>query len=347
MAPDPAKTGGKLAVTADDPTLAEITRRLVETYQPERIYLFGARARGTAGANSDYDLLVSSPTTSPLPCGEARGPTRPFGGSRRPATSSCGPTPRSLSACTSPRPCRPRWSARGDCSIPGDPVRAADTRAWLARARDDLRGAEIDLAASPPLLGDAAFHCQQAVEKALKVFLAWHDRPFRKTHDLVELGAECVAIDPALEPHLRGTAPLTEYLPGWDVPIASYFAYPDVAAKYEYDFGDGWEHEVTLATIRPRQKGLRYPRCLAGERACPPEDCGGVGGYEDLLAVMRDPTHEEYVSTLRWLGSGRIDPERFNAKTVKFGHPGKRWDLAFGKTAPSRRRGGRRTPRRG
>ena len=90
-------------------------------------------------------------------------------------------------------------------------MRVADTRAWLARAQDDLRGAEIDLAAAPPLLGDAAFHCQQAVEKALKAFLAWHDRPFRKTHDLVELGAECVAIDPALEPHLRGTAPLTEY----------------------------------------------------------------------------------------------------------------------------------------
>lgn len=90
-------------------------------------------------------------------------------------------------------------------------MRAADTRAWLARAEDDLRGAEIDLAASPPLRGDAAFHCQQAVEKALKAFLTWHDRPFRKTHDLVELGAECVAINPALEPHLRGTAPLTEY----------------------------------------------------------------------------------------------------------------------------------------
>jgi len=61
MVPDPAKTGGQLAVTADDPTLAEITRRLVETYQPERIYLFGSRARGTAGADSDYDLLVVVP----------------------------------------------------------------------------------------------------------------------------------------------------------------------------------------------------------------------------------------------------------------------------------------------
>jgi hypothetical protein len=126
-------------------------------------------------------------------------------------------------------------------------------------------------------------------------------------------------------------------LPGWEVPIASYFTHPGAVAKYEYDFGDGWEHEVTLEAIVPRQKGRRYPSCLAGERACPPEDCGGVGGYEDLMAVMRDPTHEAYESTLRWLGGGRFDPERFDAKAVKFDHPGKRWDLAFGKAVQSRR----------
>lgn len=65
MAIDPAKSDGQLAVTADDPTLVEITRRLVETYRPERIYLFGSRARGTAGAESDYDLLVVVPDDVP------------------------------------------------------------------------------------------------------------------------------------------------------------------------------------------------------------------------------------------------------------------------------------------
>ncbi|MGH7414755.1 MAG: plasmid pRiA4b ORF-3 family protein [Candidatus Rokuibacteriota bacterium] len=132
-------------------------------------------------------------------------------------------------------------------------------------------------------------------------------------------------------------------LPGWSIPIASYFTHPGEVAKYEYDFGDGWEHEVTLEAILPRQKGSRYPRCLAGERACPPEDCGGFAGYEDLMAVLRDPTHEEYESTLRWLGGGGFDPERFDAKAMKFDHPGRRWDLAFGKTAQRRRRGGRGT----
>ena len=69
--------------------------------------------------------------------------------------------------------------------MPHDPQRVADTMAWLRRSEDDLRAAEVDLAADAPLLGDAAFHCQQAVEKALKAFLTWHDLPFRKTHDLI------------------------------------------------------------------------------------------------------------------------------------------------------------------
>lgn len=169
-------------------------------------------------------------------------------------------------------------------------------------------------------------------------WLDYHLHLFRMsrpgTGDMVQIG---IPDEDAFE----GDEPI---LPGWSVPIASYFTHPGAASKYEYDFGDGWEHEVTLEAIGPRRKGIRYPRCLAGERACPPEDCGGVGGYEDFMAVMHDPTHEEYESTLRWRGS-RFDPERFDAKAVKFDHPGKRWDLAFGKAAQSRRRGGRGTSR--
>lgn len=62
---DPAKTRGQLTVAADDPTLAEIARRLVETYRPERLYLFGSHARGTAGPDSDYDLLLVVPDDAP------------------------------------------------------------------------------------------------------------------------------------------------------------------------------------------------------------------------------------------------------------------------------------------
>ena len=92
-----------------------------------------------------------------------------------------------------------------------DAARTADTRGWLGRAAADLRGAEVDLAADPPLTGDAAFHCQQAAEKALKAFLAWHDVPFRKTHDLGEIGQQCMALDHSLEPLCRGAEGLTTF----------------------------------------------------------------------------------------------------------------------------------------
>ena len=169
-------------------------------------------------------------------------------------------------------------------------------------------------------------------------WLDYHLHVFRMTRPGTDTVVQIGIPD---EDGFEGDEPI---LPGWDLPIARYFTHPGATARYEYDFGDSWEHEVTLEAIVPRQKGRRYPYCLAGERRCPPEDCGGVGGYESLVAVMRDPAHEEYESTLRWLG-GRFDPERFNAKKVKFDNPGKRWDLAFGKTKQSLRRGSRRQHR--
>lgn len=92
-----------------------------------------------------------------------------------------------------------------------DPARVAETRAWLRKAALDLRAAEHERTASPPLTGDMVFHAQQLVEKTLKAFLSWHDQPFRKTHSLVELGRQCAALEPDLEPLLRKAAPLTEY----------------------------------------------------------------------------------------------------------------------------------------
>jgi hypothetical protein len=77
---------------------------------------------------------------------------------------------------------------------------------------------------------------------------------------------------------------------------------------YEYDFGDGWEHEVTVKKVTIQAKPPK-PRCTAGARACPPEDCGGPGGYENLLQVLRDPKHTEHGSMVSW--SNNFEPERF------------------------------------
>jgi hypothetical protein len=80
---------------------------------------------------------------------------------------------------------------------------------------------------------------------------------------------------------------------------------------YEYDFGDGWEHEVLLEGRPPVEKGKKYPVCLEGERACPPEDVGGVWGYQEFLAAIADPEHEEHETFLEWCG-GSFSPAEFD-----------------------------------
>lgn len=84
---------------------------------------------------------------------------------------------------------------------------------------------------------------------------------------------------------------------------------------YEYDFGDGWEHEILVEKVLPPEKGQRYPVCLAGKRACPPEDCGGAWGYANLLEIIRNPRHKEYKEMMEWLGEG-FEPEAFDVDEV-------------------------------
>ena len=91
------------------------------------------------------------------------------------------------------------------------PEALAEGRAWFQKASADLRCADIDLAASPPLIEDALFHCQQAAEKSMKGFLSAHDRPFQKTHDLDELGRACELLDPSLKPLLLPARDLTVF----------------------------------------------------------------------------------------------------------------------------------------
>jgi len=123
-------------------------------------------------------------------------------------------------------------------------------------------------------------------------------------------------------------------LPGWEVPITSYLTEPGQAVEYEYDFGDSWTHEILLEAILVKEEGSKYPKCLAGERACPPEDCGSVPGYYGLLEVISNPENEEYEDTLAWL-EGEVtrytpfSPDKFDPQIVKFDNPKKRWKIAF------------------
>ncbi len=81
---------------------------------------------------------------------------------------------------------------------------------------------------------------------------------------------------------------------------------------YEYDFGDRWKHNVLFEGCLRADKGIRYPLCVEGERACPPEDVGGTYGYREYLEAMADPEHEEHESWMEWRGP--FDPEAFSAE---------------------------------
>jgi len=125
-----------------------------------------------------------------------------------------------------------------------------------------------------------------------------------------------------------------EILPGWEFPIAEYFTEPGKTAIYDYDFGDSWSHEVILEGILLKEKTVKYPRCIDGKRACPPEDCGGVRGYYERLEILADPKRPEYREHVAWL-RGHLknyfpyEPDNFNPDNVKFWDPKKRWKMAF------------------
>jgi hypothetical protein len=88
-----------------------------------------------------------------------------------------------------------------------------------------------------------------------------------------------------------------------------------VRFAYTYDFGDGWEHTIAFEKSEAAVEGVSYPICTAGKRNCPPEDCGGVWGYEELLAVLADPAHPEHAERIDWIGE-EFDPHTFDIATA-------------------------------
>ena len=128
--------------------------------------------------------------------------------------------------------------------MPHDPARLADTKAWMARAASDLGAGAHEMTAVPPFTADAVFHAQQAAEKAFKGFLAWHDVPFGKTHDLAALGRLCAEIDRALAALGRRAARLTEY--AWKY---RYPGEPEAPSREEADSALALAREVYEAVL--------------------------------------------------------------------------------------------------
>jgi Plasmid pRiA4b ORF-3-like protein len=102
------------------------------------------------------------------------------------------------------------------------------------------------------------------------------------------------------------------------IKLSKILTMPKDKFSYEYDFGDGWDHQIVLEKILPIEPETQYPRCLTGKRNCPPEDIGGIWGYQMFLTALHDKKHSEHqdaIEKLAWIG-GEFDPEEFDLTEI-------------------------------
>jgi hypothetical protein len=121
---------------------------------------------------------------------------------------------------------------------------------------------------------------------------------------------------------------LEEVYPGWEIMVLDYFDDLGVEAEYLYDYGESWMHMVKLEGYLIKDNEIEYPICIGGERTCPPEDCGGVPGYYNVIKTLSDTTNDDYEEMKEWVGND-WNPDLFYKDLVKFDDPYKRWKVAF------------------
>ncbi len=136
-----------------------------------------------------------------------------------------------------------------------------------------------------------------------------------RTGDITRIGIPDEAFD------LAG-----EVKSSWNCRIRNYFSQENPKAAYTYDFGDNWQHTVLFEKILLRVKDKTYPECIKGKRACPPEDCGGVWGYDAITKKLADPAGEGQKEVHDWLGCP-YDASLFDLEKIAFEDPRERLDL--------------------
>lgn len=185
---------------------------------------------------------------------------------------------------------------------PGEGRTAGGKAPRVLQFRVDLRGVRPPIWRRIQLREACTFwelHC--AIQDAMG-WLDMHLHQFEVVHP--RTGLETVIGLPDRESWVAMKA-------GWSTRVSTYMKHPGDAVDYLYDFGDGWEHTVKLEKVLPADRAGPYPRCVAGRRACPPEDCGGVWGYGEIVGGLSE-FQEEYEG---W------DPEAFDPKKVIFEDP--------------------------
>jgi len=151
---------------------------------------------------------------------------------------------------------------------------------------------------------------------AIQAAMGWLGYHLHAFKVVVPLTAEAFEVGiPADDPMSEASA-----LPGWNVPVAGILTLISRKCTYTYDFGDNWVHAVLLEKILPRDKDVDFPVCTAGRRACPPDDCGGIGSYMNLVDGLADPAHPEHERAVELLGA-HFDPSAFDPSSVTFQDP--------------------------
>jgi hypothetical protein len=136
------------------------------------------------------------------------------------------------------------------------------------------------------------------LHRAIQIAMGWTDSHL---HQFV-VGGECYGVP---DPDFGDIDTLDER----PVKLGQIMTSEKDSILYEYDFGDGWEHKITLEKILPFEQKAVLPRCVTGKGACPPEDVGGIWGYAEFLKAIGDPSHPEHEDYLEWVG-GEFDPQR-------------------------------------
>ncbi len=148
--------------------------------------------------------------------------------------------------------------------------------------------------------GDITFH---ELHHTIQIVMGWWNSHLYQFN----AGSRCIA-DPDL-------VDFGEVEDAKELKLSQVFTQKGDVVEYEYDFGDGWIHKVRLDKILPPKMNEDYPKCVGGKRKCPPEDCGGIWGYQNLLEVMADKMNPEHEDMKAWL-DGDFDPSAFDLEDI-------------------------------
>jgi len=202
-----------------------------------------------------------------------------------------------------------------DCCLPPSSVtgmiapmsKSYDPHAYIIRLEAQIVGIEAAVTRTLELPCELNF---AQLHEVLQAAFGWIDSHLHQFH----VGGLTIGAPEAIEDDVYGPRVFEATEVRLKDLTFPYEADPALTITYQYDFGDNWQHSLVLRRAEI-EDGVKYPRCIAGARACPPEDVGGYSGYADFLQAWLDPAHEDHQDNRRWAGK-KFDPERFDLEVT-------------------------------